>query len=323
MLDIPLGKKGPDVKGWQARTYEYTQSAEYLRGLQDAIRRGGNLGILLGPASGNVVAIDFDEEDPLQEFIVRFPWSLKTPITRGKPRGGQIWIRIIGGGYPTKRVVLKTTDDKPTIEFRGGSVQSVVWGLHPLKVRYRLHPLLGDEGVELQEIRIEELQPCMEELLTRVKTNGAPSKQSDVGEYDWLNKYPDSNIKYLNLIGLLSELGIQLKKQDTEKWSLPCPWRKEHTTDKDGEKDAVVWQYQPTGKRFPAFKCFHSHCDGRGLRDLLDWAENRKPGIVERYCKSKLFPVYDHRALCFWIPNAQDGMIRVNETALKGYLVKN
>ena len=35
---------------------------------------------------------------------------------------------------------------------------------------------------------------------------------------------------------------------------------------------------------WPRFKCLHAHCSQRGLRELLEWAENQEKGIVDRFC---------------------------------------
>jgi hypothetical protein len=45
-----------------------------------------------------------------------------------------------------------------------------------------------------------------------------------------------------------------------------CPWHAEHTT---GDEGTSVWAAEDG--RYPAFKCLHAHCQGRSLRDLLEW----------------------------------------------------
>ena len=52
--------------GWQKRTFEMTQGASYQRKLLAACKRGGNIGVLLGPASGNLCTIDIDSDDEVE-----------------------------------------------------------------------------------------------------------------------------------------------------------------------------------------------------------------------------------------------------------------
>jgi hypothetical protein len=136
LLPIPKGEKGPKFNGWNKTTYEDTQTDTYKQWLKLAVERGGNLGILLGPNSGGLVAIDFDEDSELERFLEIYPWATGTMKSRGKHY--QLWF-IMEGKYPAERVVLKKVEKKPTVEFRGGGgLQSVVWGEHPDKMRYSL-----------------------------------------------------------------------------------------------------------------------------------------------------------------------------------------
>ena len=34
----------------------------------------------------------------------------------------------------------------------------------------------------------------------------------------------------------------------------------------------------------PGFRCLHSHCDSRGIKDLVEWAEGQKTGIIAARC---------------------------------------
>ena len=56
LLPIPRGTKKPVFEAWQKTDYEDTQAKEYYDDLEDALARGGNIGVLLGAASGNLVA---------------------------------------------------------------------------------------------------------------------------------------------------------------------------------------------------------------------------------------------------------------------------
>src|SRR5262245_20270488 len=69
LLPLPKSAKGPNWTGWERATFESTQAPAYQRRLADALRRGGNIGVLLGPASGNLCAIDVDTDDEVEPFL--------------------------------------------------------------------------------------------------------------------------------------------------------------------------------------------------------------------------------------------------------------
>jgi Bifunctional DNA primase/polymerase, N-terminal len=73
LLPIPLGKKGPNTAGWQNTAFADTQTREYREELLQAIARGGNIGVLLGPASGGLIAIDLDDDEIAEHFLERNP----------------------------------------------------------------------------------------------------------------------------------------------------------------------------------------------------------------------------------------------------------
>jgi hypothetical protein len=114
-----------------------------------------------------------------------------------------------------------------------------------------------------------------------------PPQSGGWGKDQWWLKYPGCNFRHLDLVGLLRSLKVRLKKvPGKDGWfSLRrCPWEKEHTTS-NGELDAVI--LPPDRKRgiWWGFKCLHAHCADRGLNELLEWAEAKKPGIVKEFCK--------------------------------------
>jgi len=121
--------------------------------LEEAIQRGGNLGILDGPASG-VVDVDIDADAEVDVFLALNPRFAETMCTRGA-NGCRFWLRPIGD-YPARRICAKKKIDghnKPVAEFRGGGGhQSIVWGLHPLGKRY-----VWLKEARLIEIRFEEI----------------------------------------------------------------------------------------------------------------------------------------------------------------------
>jgi hypothetical protein len=60
-----------------------------------------------------------------------------------------------------------------------------------------------------------------------------------------------------------------------------------HTEHSDGDDDTgtatVIWQLAD-GEHWPGFDCKHAHCVKRKLKEVLEWAEGKTPGIVDRHC---------------------------------------
>jgi hypothetical protein len=130
LLPLKLGKKFPDWDDWQKTTFEHTQKPGYQKRLLEAIRRGGNIGVVLGPSSGNLCAIDIDTDAEKEPFLSLNPKLASTLRTNGAA-GCQIWIRVVGD-YPERvvRSKLKVSGTKKSVaEWRGGGgSQSVIQG---------------------------------------------------------------------------------------------------------------------------------------------------------------------------------------------------
>src|SRR5262249_8597810 len=95
------------------------------------------------------------------------------------------------------------------------------------------------------------------------------------------------DLSSLDLIKLLEELKNPptLANADEGKYSILCPWDSEHTEQETGPNgtSTVVWQ-PSNDDQWPGFDCKHAHCVGRKLKELLEWAESKLPGAVDRHC---------------------------------------
>jgi len=121
-LHLPPGQKKPADESWQNLTYEQSRSPEYQRLLLN-----GNLGVLLGPPSDNLVSTDFDSDDKYLLYEKANHDLCSTTQTRGR-RGRNLWYRI-KGCYP--RCICRFDPKKSFGEWRGGKGQTVVDGTHP------------------------------------------------------------------------------------------------------------------------------------------------------------------------------------------------
>jgi hypothetical protein len=130
VVPIPCGEKGPRTGGWQNVTFEQSLQTGYQQKLCECFRRGGNLGILLGPASDDLVDIDIDIDQHAEPFLEANPRLRETLRRRGK-RGCGLMVRI-EGEYPIGKWDLKLADGTKFGEWRaGGGHQSVIFGRHP------------------------------------------------------------------------------------------------------------------------------------------------------------------------------------------------
>src|SRR6516162_8179344 len=88
------------------------------------------------------------------------------------------------------------------------------------------------------------------------------------------------DLKTLDIVKLVTDLGWyhgpDAKRADAH--VITCPWSGEHT------KGAVTAAVFVGNGQWPGFNCFHAHCSGRSLIDLLDKAEEERPGIVDSCC---------------------------------------
>ncbi len=110
------------------------------------------------------------------------------------------------------------------------------------------------------------------------KRRGRPPK-----EKPWWAKYPQ-DLRTLDLPGLMRELGMlgECLDPDEGKWSVRCPWEDGHSGDKRGAgTDTVIFSKPET---MPGFRCLHAHCGERGIRELVGWAEEQRPGIIAAHC---------------------------------------
>jgi Bifunctional DNA primase/polymerase, N-terminal len=112
LVPIPLGTKKPILKGWQKLTFAASQSPAHREKLLATVARGGNIGILLGKASGGLMAIDLDGDDFADSFLKLNPELANTTRTRGK-KGCQLWVRIKPGtNYPKGSGLLFTVNSQ-------------------------------------------------------------------------------------------------------------------------------------------------------------------------------------------------------------------
>ena len=178
LLPIPRGEKRPTFARWQHTTFEDTQRPAYQRGLLSAIKRGGNIGVLLGPKSGRLFALDIDDDQLVEEFLNRYPWLANTLQSRGK-RGCQFWFRLEEGcEYPIARAIVPLKrNGQPFGELRlggGKGAQSVIFGLHPEGSHYEHN---GKTPIEIGLSGLRELTGWSEDQVRQAELETETSSE--------------------------------------------------------------------------------------------------------------------------------------------------
>ena len=115
---------------------------------------------------------------------------------------------------------------------------------------------------------------------------GFTGPQQPEKELPWWLEF-EGDLHRLDLRRLLEFIGYPGSPIDKERCAILCPWRAEHSdaaAETTPNGSTVIWQPDAKGSTWPRFKCLHAHCSQRGLRDLLEWAENQEKGIVDRFC---------------------------------------
>jgi hypothetical protein len=131
VVPIPYGEKGPRTKGWQDVTFEQSSEPNYQEKIYECFRpQGGNLGLIVGPPSADLVDVDIDSDECVEPFLEVNP-KLRVTLRRRGKRGCGLMVRM-DGPYPVGSWKLKMTDGSEFGEWRaGGGHQSVIFGRHP------------------------------------------------------------------------------------------------------------------------------------------------------------------------------------------------
>lgn len=128
VLMIPARGKKAAIK-WGHLDQSVMRDQDYLTKL-----RHKNVAVVLGPESGGLVSIDIDDPSFIEILLEKNPFLKETTRTEGK-RGCNFWVRLDGEIPRTKNLFYK---GKKVGEFRGDGGYTIIAGLHPNGVEYRI-----------------------------------------------------------------------------------------------------------------------------------------------------------------------------------------
>ncbi len=112
----------------------------------------------------------------------------------------------------------------------------------------------------------------------------AKPKKGKKMDQEWLKTRPE-DLRTLNLVAMAEELEWEVTCLDPDdcKYAIKCPWEDEHSGTPSHSPDAGTVVFN-SPERLPAFKCQHAHCSDRKLQQLLERADEIKPGVVAAHC---------------------------------------
>jgi D5-like protein len=134
LVPMAHGTKTPTLvaAGYPEFTARKMEEIPYLANLEQ-----GNIAILAGPNSGNLVTIDFDCPKASDQFFAANPHLLESAFRVYGARGFNLVFYVVGK-YPVGCHVLKDSVGTQVGEFRAGGCLTIVDGVHPTGVHYRI-----------------------------------------------------------------------------------------------------------------------------------------------------------------------------------------
>jgi P4 family phage/plasmid primase-like protien len=318
LIPISLGEKGPTWKGWQKTTYGAMATPDFEKRLLNAANRGGNIGVILGKASQDLVAIDVDDDALVEVFLTLNPKLKDTLRTRGS-KGCQIWIQITDDKYPEAYFCWNRGAKENALEWRCSGInengehvtfQSVIAGVHPNGNNYQIlnqqkvikisyYDLVWPDWIkDPPHIQFAARKAEIEQRARKkeAKATGKSGGSKNDPSLQWLRDLGiKGDISTLDLVAALNECGCAtLGEHGESRTDVECPWSDEHST-KDARPATAVLH----SNEWPTFHCFHAHCAARKLQQVCEWLESKSPGIITRHCK-KQFIVQG--GTDFWAP---------------------
>lgn len=268
------GKK-PVLRGWPSHTVAEI-TPEFLNGCF-GYGTSHNIGCVVRPP---FVHIDLDSKPDRGASVME--WLAGVEDLGAVPRertGGGVHLVFICRDLPDEIVKAKKA---PTVKINDAvSAELYKDGLNIVlspSVHPNGHRYAWEVTGPIPEVRWADLCRWFGFTTPEPKKRGRPPK-----EKPWWSKWKE-DLRSFDLVKVMGDLGHlgECVDPDESKWSVRCPWESEHSGDQRGPGTDTVIFNKP--EMMPAFRCLHSHCESRGLRELVEWIEERSPGTVAANC---------------------------------------
>ncbi|AJD58985.1 plasmid replication protein, CyRepA1 family [Synechococcus elongatus] len=167
-------RKAPFDPGWQNNPLDHAAVAERIR----SDRRVTGIGLLTGPASGGLIAVDFDgptAHEALPEGLTLTELPPTVAYTSGKPGRHQRLYQVPQERWAAIATQKLHSPDGDLLELRWNKLQSVIVGQHPETGAYR-----WVEGCAPWEIEVAEAPPELLDAMERQDRQTAPKSYKPI-----------------------------------------------------------------------------------------------------------------------------------------------
>jgi DNA polymerase-1 len=269
------GKK-PLLKGWRGHTASEITPDFLTKYFGNGSNH--NIGCVVRPP---FIHVDLDSKPDAGASVMA--WIATQPDLSAVPRertGGGAHLAFICRDIPeqvmkSKKAPTCQINDAVTAELYLDGLNLV---LSP-SVHKSGHTYSWEVTGDIPEVSWHQLCQWFGFSAPEAKKRGRPSK-----EKPWWAQW-EQDLRTLDLAGVMEDLGGlgECLDPDHHKWSVRCPWEADHTggvADAPGS-DTIIFNQPET---MPGFRCLHSHCEDKGIKDLIEWAEAQKKGIITSRC---------------------------------------
>jgi Bifunctional DNA primase/polymerase, N-terminal len=248
-----------------------------------------NVGLV--PAVPNL-AVDFDDPDPrgsgIRAIRELYPQLFSCPYVRAR-RGPHF--HLICPDAPPSLTKLTVTNFKGlgvNIELYGAPSCNIILppSIHPYSKPGNLVRYTWWSSGRLLVVAYLSLVGMF-----GFKTNSvAPTQSAHTKDWNWLKNYR-IDFRLLDFVKcwqLLGRYGRRIDDPDTKRvrHSVQCPWIDKHTDNgrpwTPENSSTVIFVEEG---HYPEFHCSHTtYCADCGLKEVVEWMERERPGILEECC---------------------------------------
>jgi hypothetical protein len=228
---LPVGpNKNPIEKGWSKRRYDQTQTPQY----QEKLKKSPAIGVLLGAASQGLCSIDCDCDHFKSEMLKLNPRLRDTLQTQAK-RGCNLWVLVEGEIPPTRKL---TSNGKPVGEWRSNGGHTVISGVHPEGLKYRVIVDNPPARVSFSDLKWPKNDADWPQSLKA--THASPLSPSSSSQYSLSSQSSLSQSRQLSLAEKLAAEEDALSKIPKSTRKLYDTYIKRRFTPKQGYRNAHI-----------------------------------------------------------------------------------